>query len=83
MWPNPLETADLVKITEEILNEQTSFFVQCAAAQFLSTEKPEGLRYDAAEIKMFMMSFNRKFHHKVSEGLRQPLKSEIFIFHKF
>ena len=83
MWPNPLETADLVTITEEILNDKLHFLCNVAAAQFLSTEKPEGLRYDAAEIKMFMMSLNRKFHHKVSEGLRQPLKSEIFIFHKF
>ena len=29
MWPNPQETADLVKFTEEILNAKLYFFVQC------------------------------------------------------
>ena len=29
MRPNPLETADLVAFTEEILNEKLHFFVQC------------------------------------------------------
>ena len=28
MWPNPLETADLVTFTEEILNGKLHFFVQ-------------------------------------------------------
>ena len=28
MWPNPQFPADLVKLTEEILNGKTSFFVQ-------------------------------------------------------
>ena len=30
MWPNPQETADLVPFTEEILNEQLLFCVQCS-----------------------------------------------------
>ena len=29
MWSNPLETADLVTFTEEILNGKLHFFVQC------------------------------------------------------
>ena len=28
MWPNPQETTDLVKFTEEILNGKFHFFVQ-------------------------------------------------------
>ena len=28
MWPNPQETTDLVKFTEEILNGKLHFFVQ-------------------------------------------------------
>ena len=28
MWPNPQETADLVKFTEEIFNMKFHFFVQ-------------------------------------------------------
>ena len=29
MWPNPLETGDLVTFTEDILNRNFHFFVQC------------------------------------------------------
>ena len=28
MWPNPLQTADLITFTEEILHEKLHFFVQ-------------------------------------------------------
>ena len=28
MWPNPQETADLVKFTEEIFNKKLHYFVQ-------------------------------------------------------
>ena len=29
MWPNPQETSDLVKFTEEILNGKLDFFSNC------------------------------------------------------
>ena len=35
MWPIPQFTADLVTITEEILNGKLHFFVQCVFVYFL------------------------------------------------
>ena len=35
MWPNPQETADLVKFTEEILNGKLHFFVVMTFFYFL------------------------------------------------
>ena len=39
MWPNPLETADLVTFTEEILNGKLHFFVQWVVVNFILIEK--------------------------------------------
>ena len=36
-WPNPQETADLVLLTEEILNRKLDFFVQWLVRRFLLT----------------------------------------------
>ena len=36
MWPNPLETSDLVTFTEEILNGKLRFFVSGAYTEFIN-----------------------------------------------
>ena len=36
MWPDLQETDDLVKFTEEILNGEFHFFVQCLSQEILS-----------------------------------------------
>ena len=44
MWPNPIEIADLVTITEETLNEKLHFLCSGGIPWWLSLSEKNGLR---------------------------------------